>query len=180
MNTAITTALVLALGALHANAQQVASTAQATGAVAPPAPPVVDTHTFTVRDTDGRPKVSWTVKQRPSAAEYRGQVAESMARRQTRPDHDASKTVTTRIPGEEPATRTVTPAEEAYGRLFDPVYRPFTDPLMSYDGMLDPNDPALAPWRTGGERPPLLEDHELKRLFESWSPEHGFGEGRGD
>ena len=55
--------------------------------------------------------------------------------------HDASKTVTTRIPGVEDSTITVLPGQEAFGRLFDVADPAFGDPLMSYGQFFDPLGP---------------------------------------
>ena len=163
---------------LCAAAQEVPSSARNTSAVAP-APAKVERHTVKVTGRAGRPTISWTVEHRPGARAYRDQVAQSMAWKQSLAAHDASKTVTTLIPGAEDSTRTVLPGEEAFGRLFDVADPLFDDPLMSYGEFFDPRDGALDVWRSSaGETAPLFSDAELKRLFEPWSAEHGFGSGR--
>ena len=177
----LTTAAVFLIAySLSAAAQEVPSTARATSAVAPPpAPAKVERHTVEVTDRAGRPTISWTVEHRPGAGAYRDQVAESMAWKQSLAAHDASKTVTTRIPGVEDSTITVLPGQEAFGRLFDVADPAFGDPLMSYGQFFDPLGGALDVWRSSvGQTAPLFDDAELKRLFEPWSAEHGFGSGR--
>ena len=186
----VTTVLVFACCAVHAVAQDVPSTAQASGGaglhgpVRPffgadgppkvPAPPVrelpneVDRQVVEVR-SGGRLVARWTTEHRPSAEEWQRQVAESMANRQSLMDHEATKTVVTEEAGRDINVWAGSPSEEAFGRLNDPLGLPgaFEEGIL----VEDHNSPVGFP---------PMDDDGLRRLLEPWSHQHGFGPGRAD
>ena len=179
--------IVCACCTVCAAAQDVPSTAQATGGVglhgvarpffgvgagshAKPSPAQelphgADRQVVEVRE-GGRLAVRWTTEHRPSAAEWRRQVAESMANQQSFADHDAVKTVVTDAAGRDPAVWVGRPAEEAFGRLHDPL----SPGALQGDPLVE--DPTVGL--------PPMDSEGVRRLLEPWSPEHGFGEGRAD
>lgn len=178
-----TKALVVACAlasTLPAGAQDVPSTAQATGGgtlndpsaigrvgvqalSASKRPETVDRTVVKARDSLSSATVTWTNEYSPSAQEWERQVAESIAARQSFGNHDATRTLKTQVEGQEIVERTITPSEEAYGRLHDP---------MPQVGIGDTFD--------GSYEVPSLNDEGLQRTQEPWSVEHGFGLGRAD
>ena len=119
------------------------------------------------RVTGSGPAITWTREYRPSADDYRRDVARAMAAKQEFPT-ESTLTITTEIEGGETLRRTVTPGEEAVGRLFDPV-----DPAL---------DERFDVWDfhelDGLGYPDLLDPEVGRRLLEQWDPVHGFGNGR--
>ena len=174
------------LATVGAIAQEVPSTAQTTGEVAgqglirpffgtgpanlPKQPrserPVEAERQVVEARSGGRAFVIWTTEYRPSAAEWRRQVTESMTHRQCF-NHDATKTVVTESADRDTTVWTGQPADEAFGRLHDPLE---LQGALEAGTPLEGGDPAIG-------SPPVADEGVQRRRL-PWTHQDGFGGGR--